>query len=442
MSGYGHVLEMGTYGKIKLLMAENNKEKFVLKIFLVKPSSHLPILKNVGHLIACAQKNINQKTMQLFPYLGVDLFKFFTQLPKPVPINMVITVLDIIFKTILAVEDLHKKNIAHLDLKLENIVWDEHQKKIHLIDFDFAEEFTINEKNERVVLIGGMRGTLTYLPPEILKILPTSSQYLKDDRITEAICLQNGKLCYQFSQKTEIYALGKTIKRALRHVDCQETQFYFDEMRYLSILMSHILAENRPDFDFMKMISIYCLLYVEAKANQHGDDIFKTQVENQLKIHQCGITQFEFVKLIVQNSLMNTEYPATLYHFVKNPYLFEMFRQHGTLSMCQYIITREKSIEDVKSPAWLRFVEYHKNFYTKLRFNYNDQRFFCQNECQTQQEICNEIDALFQRQLSCDDPLDERNLIPINNEITTLMQSLQTLEAQSKQAVTDPKIVT
>jgi serine/threonine protein kinase len=65
-----------------------------------------------------------------------------------------------------AVEYMHDTGIAHMDIKLENILVDKHSQQIKLIDF--GEAFVFHDINHisNVILCKGKRGTLEYMPPE------------------------------------------------------------------------------------------------------------------------------------------------------------------------------------------------------------------------------------------------------------------------------------
>lgn len=66
-----------------------------------------------------------------------------------------------IFKVLIStVEFLHSKNIAHCDLKFENILYDEVNEKLKLIDFGFSVEDP--ENNPPTFLCG----TPSYMAPE------------------------------------------------------------------------------------------------------------------------------------------------------------------------------------------------------------------------------------------------------------------------------------
>jgi serine/threonine protein kinase len=56
---------------------------------------------------------------------------------------------------------LEQKGVAHLDLKLENIMLDEHYN-VKLVDFGFSQYRNIKKLKDRV-------GTPTYMAPEILE---------------------------------------------------------------------------------------------------------------------------------------------------------------------------------------------------------------------------------------------------------------------------------
>src|SRR3990167_5456601 len=72
-------------------------------------------------------------------------------------------------KILIAVSELHENNICHLDLKIENIIYDTRNKKIKLIDFGFSQ-FT--EENNQNKLIKRFCGSIHYSSPEIVQNVP------------------------------------------------------------------------------------------------------------------------------------------------------------------------------------------------------------------------------------------------------------------------------
>ena len=63
---------------------------------------------------------------------------------------------------------LHGKGIAHMDLKLENIMIDVNKKQIKLIDFGDARYYKKNNSSE-ICLEKGVHGTYEYMSPEMFK---------------------------------------------------------------------------------------------------------------------------------------------------------------------------------------------------------------------------------------------------------------------------------
>jgi serine/threonine protein kinase len=71
--------------------------------------------------------------------------------------------LDFFWQLLLAVGYLHDKGVAHLDLKLENIIVDPLRRQLKLIDFGQAIVFRDNDTEQS---IQGRHGTVQYCPPE------------------------------------------------------------------------------------------------------------------------------------------------------------------------------------------------------------------------------------------------------------------------------------
>ena len=58
---------------------------------------------------------------------------------------------------------LHERNIAHRDLKLENIMLDSTQSRVKIIDFGFSTCLSSKSKKLNIVC-----GTPAYMAPEIV----------------------------------------------------------------------------------------------------------------------------------------------------------------------------------------------------------------------------------------------------------------------------------
>jgi len=100
---------------------------------------------------------------------GVELFEVIVNNPKGISeVEAKIFIRQILS----AVHELHSHDIAHLDLKLENIMYNVKTNKISIIDFGFAEEtvsvdVVTGERKPR--LLNKFCGSLDYSAPEILQ---------------------------------------------------------------------------------------------------------------------------------------------------------------------------------------------------------------------------------------------------------------------------------
>lgn len=70
-------------------------------------------------------------------------------------------------QTIDAIKYMHSLGIAHMDIKLENILLNPVEKNIKIIDFGHSCFF---KKGNKVIYNKGLKGTEYYMPPEVWKI--------------------------------------------------------------------------------------------------------------------------------------------------------------------------------------------------------------------------------------------------------------------------------
>jgi serine/threonine protein kinase len=95
---------------------------------------------------------------------GIDLLDYANEYKTPNTRHL----LGYFSQILEAVDYLHTNGIAHLDLKLENIVLNTHTNVIKLIDFGEASFFKDQQNNN--YMFNGIRGTVQYLPPESVNL--------------------------------------------------------------------------------------------------------------------------------------------------------------------------------------------------------------------------------------------------------------------------------
>lgn len=100
---------------------------------------------------------------------GGDLFDLMRKRPKGFSEQRAKNYIKQLLKSL---HFLHHHDIAHLDLKLENIMYDKDNKRLKIIDFGFATKTSkINPDTgiKEKILLNTFCGSLNYTPPEIIK---------------------------------------------------------------------------------------------------------------------------------------------------------------------------------------------------------------------------------------------------------------------------------
>eukprot|EP01101_Sappina_pedata_P010360 TRINITY_DN6510_c0_g1_i1.p1 TRINITY_DN6510_c0_g1~~TRINITY_DN6510_c0_g1_i1.p1 ORF type:complete len:320 (+),score=88.78 TRINITY_DN6510_c0_g1_i1:25-960(+) len=107
------------------------------------------------------------KQVQVFELLdGQDLCEFYLKFRVYSPGQATVERLSrgIFKKVVSALADVHQLGIAHLDLKMENVMYSPSSKRVTLIDFGFA--VTVDPSDEEAC--SERAGTLEYCAPEII----------------------------------------------------------------------------------------------------------------------------------------------------------------------------------------------------------------------------------------------------------------------------------
>jgi len=119
---------------------------------------------------------------------GCELYHLLIQYPNGMPEEMVRRCMRNVLE---AVHMLHSNEIAHLDIKLENIVYDKTSDILKLIDFGFAvptSKIDLDTGIEHEVLVENYCGSYEYVAPEILLKQPYNGK--------KADIWSMGVLCY------------------------------------------------------------------------------------------------------------------------------------------------------------------------------------------------------------------------------------------------------
>jgi serine/threonine protein kinase len=206
---------------------------------------------------------------------GIDLLDYANGYTKPNTRHL----MSYFYQILDAVSYLHNMNIAHLDLKLENIILNTSTNVIKLIDFGEASFF--KDKNDNKYLFNNLRGTLQYLPPEVIG----STGFYGDT--TDIWCC--GMILYNLFYNVHPWKIAKiTDARYHSHyldiyTTCKLNPFIFPkfteyytetEWRIIAYLFKTLLNPNYENrISINKTRSIFGLLNIESahkQQNQQG----------------------------------------------------------------------------------------------------------------------------------------------------------------------------
>jgi len=164
-----HEVGKGSFGQVFCALSESNKTLTVKKISKEKTSLE-KISKEVNALTLLSECPSVPKYYQLrqdedYYYLILDYIvgKDLLHIIKEYGCFRENYAKDIFCKIAKTLKAIHKKNVVHQDLKLENIIYEHATQKIHIIDFGFS---TIVEENDD--LCRGDAGSYEYIAPEKL----------------------------------------------------------------------------------------------------------------------------------------------------------------------------------------------------------------------------------------------------------------------------------
>ena len=182
----GQELGKGAYAKVKLAINKITKEKFAIKIYekekLNSNSKKSCVLKEIQILRKLNHKNIaklievisTEKQILIVQELieGISLREYYNneiRNQKGISIHKESIFKKIFYQIFSAMDYIHKKNIAHRDIKLENILLKSNYE-IKIIDFGFG---MLNPEKK---LQKFFCGTPNYMPPEIAEKKPYVGQ--------------------------------------------------------------------------------------------------------------------------------------------------------------------------------------------------------------------------------------------------------------------------
>lgn len=178
-------LGRGTYGYVKLYQCKEASTEccggnggccnqyFVVKKILNRKEKYRKLLRdeytigiNVDHqnIIKTFDIDLIDNSLILEYCGGIDMYTYIVYNTSYDPWETYVTYFE---QLVGAVEYLHSRGIAHLDIKPENILIKSDEKMLKLIDLGMAVVFKNSNGNK--IQGRGIRGSPAYLPPEVFE---------------------------------------------------------------------------------------------------------------------------------------------------------------------------------------------------------------------------------------------------------------------------------
>lgn len=160
------ILENFKYNNKFIFICNHKDKKFFIKQCIENSDSQneLKFINklnkfNNNYIVKCNSSVIDNHYINLvMDYYPINLYEY-TKIYFPINIDIILRIVKQLEDVI---EFLHKLNICHGDIKLENIMYQDNC--IKLIDFETTSVYDSNN-----IKISGKKGTLFYCAPEILR---------------------------------------------------------------------------------------------------------------------------------------------------------------------------------------------------------------------------------------------------------------------------------
>lgn len=185
-------IEKGSWGEVKMYY-DKNRLRFCACKYIENNSIYnheINILKMVNHKNIINMhdyyKDDNYKVIIMEYIIGNDLFNILIEKSNKLNINERTNIITQLFE---GVNYLHKIGIAHMDIKIENILYDSLKKKVKIIDFGLS--LIYKEKDKTMLYMRNYDSINWHYPPELYIDKYRYIQPEKIDIWSLGVCIYN-----------------------------------------------------------------------------------------------------------------------------------------------------------------------------------------------------------------------------------------------------------
>jgi serine/threonine protein kinase len=279
--------ELGTggFGTVNLYKKTDDNKLFAVKLIQIDEKNtkerierEIQILKYIKDDSFCEKNSLCYRGYQIVDDTYYILTDYAGEEYKPLNIENGEVDIKVIENIYEAIRNLHKKGVAHLDIKPDNILVNKNNHEIILIDFGISCNYIKENKNENIK--ENKNENMVFCPSN-KKELKCTTQFL-DYRLLKDLTDRTTKKNMQNYMNADLWALGIIIS----NVVISKSIFYLQKGLETKLKNNYDIFKEYKDKEFGYWV--YHKIYISKTNTQISENIYNTikghLTEDEIKI--------------------------------------------------------------------------------------------------------------------------------------------------------------